>query len=127
MNFSRWRAGRETGARIRIAPGRAMPRTRHVAKAKGTEAGIKRARSSSPAPLDSALQLVEALPMPVFFKSREGKYLGVNKAWEEVFGLSRASFLGKLVKDLYPQSPALAQQHVEMNGRLWRQHGSTSY
>jgi len=115
------------GARIRIAPGRAMPRTRHVAKAKGTEAGIKRAKSSIPAPLDSALQLVEALPMPVFFKSRDGKYLGVNKAWEEFFGLSRASFLGKLVKDLYPQSPAIAQKHLEMDGKLWRKPGGQSY
>jgi len=98
-----------------------------VAKAKGTEAGIKRAKSSIPAPLDSALQLVEALPMPVFFKSRDGKYLGVNKAWEEFFGLSRASFLGKLVKDLYPQSPAIAQKHLEMDGKLWRKPGGQSY
>ena len=98
-----------------------------MAKAKGTEAGIKRAKSSIPAPLDSALQLVEALPMPVFFKSRDGKYLGVNKAWEEFFGLSRASFLGKLVKDLYPQSPAIAQKHLEMDGKLWRKPGGQSY
>src|SRR5437588_9759197 len=115
------------GARIRIAPGRAMPRTRHVAKAKGSEAGIKIAKSSSPAPLGSALQLVEALPLPVFFKSRDGKYLGVNKAWEEFFGVSRASFLGKLVKDLYPQSPAIAQKHLEMDGKLWRKPGGQSY
>jgi len=98
-----------------------------VAKAKGSEAGIKRAKSSSPAPLGSALQLVEALPVPVFFKSRDGKYLGVNKAWEEFFGLSRASFLGKLVKDLYPQSPAIAQKHLEMDGKLWRRPGGQSY
>ena len=98
-----------------------------MAKAKGSEAGIKRAKSSSPAPLGSALQLVEALPVPVFFKSRDGKYLGVNKAWEEFFGLSRASFLGKLVKDLYPQSPAIAQKHLEMDGKLWRRPGGQSY
>src|SRR6267143_1819186 len=104
-----------------------MPRTRHVAKAKGTEAGIKRAKASSRAPLDAALQLVEALPVPVFFKSRDGKYVGVNKAWEEFFGLSRASFLGKLVKDLYPQSPAIAAKHLEMDGRLWRKPGGQSY
>jgi PAS domain S-box-containing protein len=98
-----------------------------VAKAKATEAGIKRAKAGSPAPLDAALQLVEALPVPVFFKSRDGKYVGVNKAWEEFFGLSRASFLGKQVKDLYPQSPAIAQKHLEMDGRLWRKPGGQSY
>jgi PAS domain S-box-containing protein len=98
-----------------------------VAKAKATEAGIKRAKAGSPAPLDAALQLVEALPVPVFFKSRDGKYVGVNKAWEEFFGLSRASFLGKQVKDLYPQSPAIAQKHLEMDDRLWRKPGGQSY
>ena len=87
----------------------------------------KRAKAGKPAPLDAALQLVEALPVPVFFKSRDGKYLGVNKAWEEFFGLSRASFLGKQVKDLYPQSPAIAQKHLEMDGELWRKPGGQSY
>src|SRR5713226_7286587 len=107
--------------------GRVMPRKRHVAKAKGAEAGVRRDKASSRAPLDAALQLVEALPVPVFFKSRDGKYLGVNKAWEEFFGLSRASFLGKQVKDLYPQSPAIAQKHLEMDGELWRKPGGQSY
>jgi PAS domain S-box-containing protein len=87
----------------------------------------KRAKAGKPAPLDAALQLVEALPVPVFFKGRDGKYIGVNKAWEEFFGLSRASFLGKLVKDLYPQSPAIAEKHLEMDGKLWRKPGGQSY
>jgi PAS domain S-box-containing protein len=97
-----------------------MPKTRQARVKKG-------ARAASPAPVDTALQLVEALPVPVFFKSRDGKYLGVNKAWEEFFGLSRASFLGKQVKDLYPQSPAIAQKHLEMDGELWRKPGGQSY
>src|SRR5437879_5032266 len=97
-----------------------MPRTRQARVKKG-------ARAASPAQVDTALQLVEALPVPVFFKSRDGKYLGVNKAWEEFFGLSRTSFLGKQVKDLYPQSPAIAQKHLEMDGQLWRNPGGQSY
>ena len=97
-----------------------MPKTRQARVKKG-------ARAAGPAQVDSALQLVEALPVPVFFKSRDGKYLGVNKAWEEFFGLSRASFLGKQVKDLYPQSPAIAQKHLEMDGKLWRKPGGQSY
>ena len=97
-----------------------MPKTRQARVKKG-------ARAAGPAQVDTALQLVEALPVPVFFKSRDGKYLGVNKAWEEFFGLSRASFLGKQVKDLYPQSPAIAQKHLEMDGELWRKPGGQSY
>src|SRR3989454_5027557 len=104
-----------------------MPRTRQVAKAKATEAAVRRAKVGSPALVDAALQLVEALPVPMFIKSRDGRYLGVNKAWEEFFGVSRASFLGKLVKDLYPQSPAIAERHLEMDGKLWRKPGGQSY
>jgi len=104
-----------------------MPRTRQVAKAKATEAAVRRAKGGSPAPVDAALQLVEALPVPMFVKSRDGRYLGVNRAWEEFFGVSRASFLGKQVKDLYPQNPAIAEKHLEMDGQLWRNPGGQSY
>ena len=104
-----------------------MPRTRQVAKAKATEAAVRRAKAGSPAPVDAALQLVEALPVPMFVKSRDGRYLGVNRAWEEFFGVSRASFLGKQVQDLYPQNPAIAEKHLEMDGQLWRNPGGQSY
>src|SRR5947208_8411765 len=104
-----------------------MPRTRQVAKAKATEAAVRTAKAGSPAPVDAALQLVEALPVPMFFKSRDGRYLGVNRAWEEFFGVSRASFLGKQVQDLYPQNPAIAEMHLEMDGQLWRNPGGQSY
>ena len=98
-----------------------------MAKAKATEAAVRRAKAGSPAPVDAALQLVEALPVPMFVKSRDGRYLGVNRAWEEFFGVSRASFLGKQVKDLYPQNPAIAEKHLEMDGQLWRNPGGQSY
>ena len=104
-----------------------MPRTRQVAKAKATEAAVRTAKAGSPAPVDAALQLVEALPVPMFVKSRDGRYLGVNRAWEEFFGVSRASFLGKQVEDLYPQNPAIAEMHLEMDGQLWRNPGGQSY
>ena len=98
-----------------------------MAKAKATEAAVRRAKAGSPAPVDAALQLVEALPVPMFVKSRDGRYLGVNRAWEEFFGVSRASFLGKQVQDLYPQNPAIAEKHLEMDGQLWRNPGGQSY
>ena len=98
-----------------------------MAKAKATEAAVRRAKAGSPAPVDAALQLVEALPVPMFVKSRDGRYLGVNRAWEEFFGVSRASFLGKQVQDLYPQNPGIAEKHLEMDGQLWRNPGGQSY
>ena len=74
-----------------------------------------------------AQELFEVLPVPVFFKGRDGKYLGVNKAWEDFFGVPRATFVGKEVHDLYPQSPAVADKHFAMDQELWRQPGSQHY
>ncbi len=75
----------------------------------------------------AAQELIEALPVPVFFKDRKGSYLGVNKAWEEFFGIPRENFLGKQVQDLYPQSPEVAHKHHAMDEELWRHPGRQSY
>src|SRR5688500_19689980 len=64
--------------------------------------------------LGLAREMIEVLPVPVFFKGRDGHYLGVNKAWETFFGVARHEFLGKEVHQLYPQSPAVADKHFAM-------------
>ncbi len=74
-----------------------------------------------------AQQLIDVLPVPVFFKARDGRYLGVNRAWEEFFGIARQTFIGKRVGDLYPQSPWVASEHAAMDEELWKHPGSQSY
>ncbi|HEX2828360.1 MAG TPA: EAL domain-containing protein [Burkholderiales bacterium] len=71
--------------------------------------------------------MIEALPNPIFFKGTDGCYLGVNKAWEAYFGLSRATFVGKTVHDLYPHDRALADRMDALDRELWRSPGSQSY
>jgi PAS domain S-box-containing protein len=80
-----------------------------------------------PERLHIAQELIEVLPFPVFFKGRDGKYLGVNKAWEEFFGIPREEFVGKEVHDLYPQSPGVADKHYAMDQELWNHPGSQQY
>ena len=80
-----------------------------------------------PEQLQIAQELIEVLPVPVFFKGRDGKYLGVNKAWEEFFGIPRASFVGKTVYDLYRNDPWIAQKHAALDEQLWREPGTQSY
>ncbi|MGE5526410.1 MAG: ATP-binding protein [Rhodospirillaceae bacterium] len=72
-------------------------------------------------------QLIEALPVPVFFKARDGRYLGVNRAWERFFGMTRDQILGQKVAHLYPQDPAIAEQHELMDAALWAEPGSQQY
>jgi PAS domain S-box-containing protein len=74
-----------------------------------------------------AFELLDRLPVPMFVKDREGRYLGVNRAWEELFGLKRAAFLGKQVGDLYPQNPDIAAMHALKDRELWEAGGSQSY
>jgi PAS domain S-box-containing protein len=80
-----------------------------------------------PGQMQLAQELIEALPVPVFFKARDGRYLGVNRAWEEFFGITRDEFLGKTVRELYPQSPGVAEKHFAMDLELWNNPGSQRY
>jgi len=74
-----------------------------------------------------AQELIEVLPIPVFFKGRDGKYQGVNRAWEAFFGVKRRDILGGNVTDLYPSEPGVAAKHTEMDARLWAAPGDQSY
>src|SRR4030095_5035858 len=69
-------------------------------------------------------QLIETLPNPIFYKDTDGRYLGVNKAWENFFGLSRETFIGKTVHDLYPHNPEVADQRDAMDQLLWSRPGT---
>jgi PAS domain S-box-containing protein len=89
------------------------------------KARLKKAPESSP--LQAAFDLLERLPVPLFFKSRDGRYLGVNRAWEELFGLARGHFLGKQVRDLYPQNPEIAALHAAKDRELYERPGSQHY
>jgi PAS domain S-box-containing protein len=71
--------------------------------------------------------MIEALPNPIFFKRPDGRYRGVNKAWEKFFGISRGAFVGKTVYDLYPHDKAVAARMDELDQALWQRPGSQMY
>ncbi len=72
-------------------------------------------------------ELIEALPNPIYFKGTDGRYLGVNKAWENFFGVPRDSFIGKTVHDLYPDNSEIADRLHADDQVLWDQPGTRSY
>jgi PAS domain S-box-containing protein len=78
-------------------------------------------------PGDFAWRLVDALPVPVFFKGRDGAYLGVNKAWEAFFGVDRARMVGAHASELYAHAPAIGERHRAMDESLWLNPGEQSY
>jgi PAS domain S-box-containing protein len=77
--------------------------------------------------LEAALELLERLPVPMYVEGRDGRCLGVNAAWEELFGIKRERVLGKGVRELCPQNPEIAEKHAIKDRELWAQPGSQSY
>ncbi|NUM36738.1 MAG: PAS domain-containing protein [Candidatus Brocadiae bacterium] len=54
--------------------------------------------------------LMNAIPMPVFYKNLNREYLGCNKAFEDFIGLSKESIIGKTVIDIVPKDFAYIYQ-----------------
>ncbi|MEO5692114.1 MAG: EAL domain-containing protein [Usitatibacter sp.] len=81
---------------------------------------------------DSALEqqmhftraLLDAIPNPVYFKDREGRYVLYNRAFDELFGGGR-SWIGKTVHDLFDSPNALA--HQDRDRPLLERPASTTY
>jgi diguanylate cyclase (GGDEF)-like protein/PAS domain S-box-containing protein len=72
-------------------------------------------------------KLIETLPNPVFFKGTDGRYLGVNQAWESFFGTPRETIVGKTVHELYLHDPETGRRLAAMDDVLWQNPGTQIY
>ncbi len=70
-------------------------------------------------------QLLDSIPVPVFFKDAEGCYLGCNSAFETFFGLSRSQVVGKNVYAIAPKE--LADIYHDSDALLLRNPGTQLY
>jgi PAS domain-containing protein len=59
--------------------------------------------------------LLDAISDPVFFKDKEGRYLGCNKAYEEFRGITRQELCGKSVFDVTTREKAELHHAQDMN------------
>src|SRR5258706_6854503 len=89
--------------------------------------GMSKVWDESTKALRVAQELIEVLPIPVFFKARDGKHLGANRAWETYFGVDREAFIGKTVQELFSSAPEAAAKHQAEDEELWRNPGTRSY
>jgi len=69
--------------------------------------------------------LLETIPVPVFYKDAEGRYLGFNKAFEAFFGRSKEELIGKNVFDINP--PDLASVYHAQDVKLLQKPGVQAY
>jgi diguanylate cyclase (GGDEF)-like protein/PAS domain S-box-containing protein len=68
--------------------------------------------------------LLDAIPSPVYFKDRDGRYRVYNRAWDELFAAGR-DWRGKSVHELFDEP--LAALHHERDRVLLERPASTTY
>ncbi|WP_424358648.1 PAS domain S-box protein [Methanocella sp. MCL-LM] len=86
---------------------------------------LKKARDALKYQLDKTQMLIDAIPVPVFYKDASGVYTGCNRAFEEFMGLRRDRIVGKTVFDLLPQ--ALADEYHRADEEMRARPGTYGY
>jgi PAS domain S-box-containing protein len=69
--------------------------------------------------------LLEAIPSPVFYKNKDGRYMGCNAAFENFTGISRNDLIGKTVFDIAPKDVAEEYSHKDLE--LLKSPGTQRY
>ena len=69
--------------------------------------------------------LMDTIPTPVFYKDRQGRYLGFNKAFETLFGMTKEQLVGKSVFNIAP--PELAKIYHAKDLELFEHPGTQVY
>ncbi|MDX1810281.1 MAG: PAS domain S-box protein [Sulfurospirillaceae bacterium] len=69
--------------------------------------------------------LLNAIPVPVFYKDKETRYKGFNKAFEEFYGKKKEELIGKGVFDIFPREQA--QVFFDADADLFRNGGTQIY
>ena len=58
--------------------------------------------------------LLNAVPTPVFYKDKDGKYQGCNQAFSEFMGVLPEEIMGKCVHELWPSEQARIYHRMDM-------------
>ena len=69
--------------------------------------------------------LLESSPLPVSTFDPQGRYITVNRAWEDFMGQSRTVVIGQ--RGAYFMTPEAASLHAERDAAVWRTGGTLRY
>jgi two-component system NtrC family sensor kinase len=69
--------------------------------------------------------VIDTIPNPIFYKDRQGRYLGCNRAFEDYLGMGKAELIGKSVHDLAPKE--LADIYHQADQELFQGQGVQVY
>ena len=86
---------------------------------------LRRIRNELEEQLHFVQELVEAIPVPTYFKDVQGRYLGMNRAFEQLFQRRRQDLLGHDVHDL--MAPDRAAFQASLDQQLFERASQQSY
>ncbi|MFA8342432.1 MAG: PAS domain S-box protein [Rhodothermaceae bacterium] len=69
--------------------------------------------------------LLETIPVPIFYKNKNGVYKGCNQAFVDQIGIPKEKLIGSTVFDLYPRE--LAKIYFEADKELFQSGGVQRY
>ena len=69
--------------------------------------------------------LMNAIPLPIYYKDAEGRYLGVNKAWEDFFALPFSAVANRTLLEISALREAWGNHAMDLE--LLRQSGRQVY
>ena len=69
--------------------------------------------------------LTDTIPNPVFYKNKDGIYLGCNRAFEEYVGLPKDRIVGRTVREVHPDE--VAEMHLRKDRELFAHPGTQIY
>ncbi len=69
--------------------------------------------------------ILDTIPIPVFYKDIQGKYIDVNNAWVSLFGYSKELLKGKTLFDIYPRE--FAEEFFAKDNELLESGGTQIY
>jgi two-component system, NtrC family, sensor kinase len=82
-------------------------------KASGRDAPAAYEGKTDPEPFDRVQVILDALPVPIFFKDAQGIYRGCNSAFERYLGRSRAEIIGRSVEEIAPAELARVYRRAD--------------
>ena len=89
---------------------------RDISERKRTEAAMRETNAARERQLQFTETLLKAIPIAVFFKDAEGRYLGCNEEFTKIMGVAAEDIAGKTVFDLWPgeQSEMYHRKDLEL-------------
>ncbi len=68
--------------------------------------------------------LLDTLPNPIYYKNKDGKFLGCNKAFSTLLNIPKKDVIGKTAKDFF--APEIAKRNEEVDRKLLSTLGTNS-